>query len=199
MNDNDITLAAYEAKADEYVAKSPADISPQVKTWIDTLLHDVPLDAPLIEFGSGPGRDARYIASRGYTLTCTDATESFLEILRAAGFAARKLNLLTDDIEGSYDRAFANAVLLHFSPDELAGILKKVRSALTEDGQFGFTLKAGEGSAWSEGKLDMPRYFQYWNVERITQAVKDAGFSAAEVTAGPSPKGDEWLLVIASR
>ena len=78
-------------------------------------------------------------------------------MLRAQGLDADVVNLLSDDLaddtHGPYAAVLANAVFLHFTPSELSDVLAKVRAALSPDGVLGFSVKAGDGTEWSNHKL----------------------------------------------
>lgn len=199
MNDNDVTLKAYEAHAQLYLDAMNPSVDGPVKEWLDAITKELPKDADIIEFGSGTGRDARYLTDLGLHVQCTDASDSFRELLKKEGFDALKLNLLEDPIEGSYDVALANAVLLHFAPDETDKVLRKVHGALKDDGVFGFSVKEGEGEVWSEAKLGMPRYFHYWKEDGLREALQKAGYSSVTVLPGGLHKGSTWLFVIAKK
>lgn len=64
------------------------------KGWFDASLAGVPLKARILELGSAFGRDAAYIASKGYSVVCSDAAESFVSYLRGKGFRARLFNAI---------------------------------------------------------------------------------------------------------
>ena len=111
------------------------------------------------------------------------------------------LNLLTDPIPGEWDLILADAVLLHFTEAECLHVLSKVHAALRPGGRFAFTMKAGTGSGWSEEKIGAQRYLTYWSLRRLTDAVRQAGFSSvAELhqgwDSGEQPHA-QWLHVVA--
>lgn len=56
-------------------------------------------DASILEIGTGPGRDADYIESLGYSVTRSDAVESFIEYNKSKNKNIIKLNLYEDKIE----------------------------------------------------------------------------------------------------
>ena len=117
---NKKTLQSYEAHVTEYIAGTPQAVDGHVQDWIDRSLSYISAGSTILEIGSAFGRDADYIESHGYRVERTDATKSFVEFLRKHGHDAKVLNALTDELGGPYDMALANAVLLHFTPDEAA-------------------------------------------------------------------------------
>jgi predicted TPR repeat methyltransferase len=146
------------------------------------------------------GRDAAYLQEQGYTVECTDVTEGFVELLKEKGFAARKLNAITDSIGEQYDLILASAVLLHFTREEVAQVLRKIYQSLNDDGIFAFTLKEGEGEEWSSEKLDAPRFFCYWTADQIAEYLQDAGFEKIDISEGKvGARGVSWLQIIAKK
>lgn len=194
-SNNQETLTAYNEHVQEYIDGTPQEVNGAVKIWIDEALQGFDKNAKILEIGSAFGRDADYIETQGYTVQRTDATPGFVEYLQSKGHNAFMLNVLTDELEGGQDLIFADAVLLHFTAEEVQGVLGKIRSALSDNGQFAFTLKKGNGEEWSDAKLGSPRFFRYWQPEEIEATVSDVGFS--EVTV--SNNDPKWLHIHARR
>jgi SAM-dependent methyltransferase len=155
-NANATTLQAYEDHIQEYVDATPDQISGHVKAWIDQALAHTDKTSPVLELGSGTGRDASHIESLGYDVIRSDAAVGFVERLRSAGHEARIINALTDDLGGPSGMIFADAVFVHFTPDQVGLILNKVHQALTSGGILAFTVKQGLGSEWLSSKLNAP-------------------------------------------
>ena len=196
---NNRTIESYNGHIQEYIDGTPQEVSGVVKEWLDKSLADLPKDARILELGSAFGRDATYLQSMGFTVECTDATPSFVDLLREQGFNARLLNAITDDLPQGLDYVLANAVLLHFTREETAQVLSKVHASLNEGGRFAFTLKEGEGEEWSEAKLGVPRYFCYWTQEQVSQYLSDAGFDDVDITGDAETKNATWLQVVAKK
>jgi SAM-dependent methyltransferase len=194
---NQRTIAVYQDHVQDYLETTPQDMSNWGKDWLNHLLAGLPKTARIIEFGSATGRDAAYIQDQGYTIEATDATPAFVEMMQQRHLDARKLNLLTDPIEGQYDLILAIAVLLHFTPAEMKTVLAKIHAALKPGGTFAFTLKQGAGEEWASHKLGEPRYFCYWNKEDITAELAEAGFSRTDVEISPGRSDLVWLSIIA--
>jgi hypothetical protein len=200
MSENGQTLQSYEAHVQEYVDGTPQEVSGGIKEWIHLMLEELPQDASIIEIGSAFGRDAHYIEEHGYTVERTDATHGFVELLQQKGFTARDFNLITDEFDKQYNVVFANAVLLHFTRDELGLSLDKVHKALLENGRFVFSLKQGEGEVWSEDKLGSPRFFCYWTEPGIRKVLEQAGFQSTTITNSEFGNNNpKWLHIIANK
>lgn len=194
---NDQTLHSYQENIEGYVHHTPSDITQTVRHWIDRSLEFLPKSARILEVGSGFGRDAAYIEASGFGLECSDATKGFVDMLLEKGFNAHELNIVTDQMPGSFDFVFANAVLLHFEKHQVAEILKKIYQSLNPNGRFAFSLKQGSGEAWSSEKLNAPRYFCYWQKSEIEKLIEATGFSLWEVEKDSIHASATWLHIIA--
>ncbi len=200
MNDsNRHTIQAYEEHVQEYINGTAQDAGDIVKVWLDKALAGLPKDAAILEFGSALGRDAAYMQNLGYKVQCTDAVQAFVDLLKKKGFNARLLNAITDDIDGSYDLILAKAVLLHFTREETAQVLRKALDALNDGGTLAFTLKQGEGEKWSEEKLGAPRYFCFWTEEQMRPLLENSGFTDIKVTVDRVDANTAWLQITAKK
>lgn len=198
-NDNSLTLQSYQNKTQEYIdGTPPADDT--LKAWIDDCLGLIPKHGQILEIGSGFGRDAEYIKQRGFDIECSDAVPNFVEALKSRGFKTRLLNVLEDNIEGTYDMVFADAVLLHFTPEEAAQVTRKIYSALNNAGIFALRVKRGDGAAWSDAKLGEPRYFCYWQPESLKEMLGRCGFECLNMAAHHTDHNNaDWIGVIARK
>lgn len=195
-SENSQTIDSYESRFGEYISATIHTVQGPMKKWLDASVEGLPLDAQILELGSGFGRDAKYLQSKGYVLECSDATKSFITILIAQGFKTRQLNAITDDIKGQYDSIIANAVVLHFTDDEAETVVNKVYGALKPSGRFAFTVIKGEGDEWTDGKLGLPRYFNYWSEQDLTNLLQAAGYRNTVIeTVGKDGGGKKWLMV----
>ena len=166
-SDNRKTIEAYEAGVNAYNAAATPEVTGDSKEWIDAGLALLPNAASILELGSAHGRDADYMEARGFNVDRTDAARGFVEYMRHKGHSARELNALTDNYGGPYHMVYANAVLLHFTEQQIEEVLTRVRQALKDEGLFSFSVKIGDGSEWTATKLGLPRYFSYWHEEQI--------------------------------
>lgn len=191
----DLTLAAYQAGVDAYLAASTPPDSRPVADLLEELVRRVPPGGQVLEVGSGPGHDAQHLEDRGLVVDRTDATPAFVERLQQQGHRARLLDLRTGDLGGPYDAVLANAVLLHLDRSEAGRALAACRAATRDGGVLALTLKEGDGEAWSEAKLGRPRWFVYWREEPLRAALDAAGW---QVLALRHVEGrqEPWLHVL---
>jgi SAM-dependent methyltransferase len=189
----DATLAAYQSRAQEYLRGS-ARPAPELTAFLDRFAG-LARPGPVLEIGSGPGWDAGYLESQGIRVNRTDATPAFVSLLRAAGHEARLLDARADPLGGPYQGILANAVLHHLNRDQFEDVLRRARTAVVAGGVLGFTVKEGDGAAWSEHKLGLPRHFTYWREPAVRAALQRAGWPGASIEHVVGP--DRWLYVLA--
>ncbi len=96
------------------------------------------------------------------------------------------------------DAVWANACLLHVHRADLPTVLTRLRAVTRQGGLLRFSVKEGEGEAWSgHGPVAAPRLFIYWLEPELRAVVERAGWTAIRVgrVHGPSAA---WLEVWAS-
>ncbi|WP_432878839.1 class I SAM-dependent methyltransferase [Kribbella sp. CA-245084] len=190
--DNEVTLSAYEQAAEKFRDSIPTAANDQL---IDLLGERVGPGARVLEIGSGTGRDALELERRGFVVRRTDATQAFIEMMRADGHAVDRLNALTDDFGGPYDAVFADAVFLHFDRPGLAQVLRKAaRSAPV----LAFATREGKGEEWSDRNLDLPRHFVLWQEDALREVLTSTGWEVRRLDRGEGKFG-MWFYVLATR
>lgn len=196
QNDNSRTLQSYQDKTQEYVDGTPP-IDSVLKDWLDRSLSLIARDGIILEVGSGFGRDAAYVRDQGFTIECSDAVPNFVELLQKHGFKARYLDLLKDEIESGYDMVLADAVLLHFTPEEATSVALKIYGALKENGIFALRMKQGNGPVWTEEKLGEPRYFYYWKTNELKDMLTECGFEWLSMSESFTAHNNaSWMHII---
>jgi SAM-dependent methyltransferase len=191
-SDNELTLATYEQAAERFRESIPTD--PNV-LLIDLLAAATGPAARVLELGSGTGRDAIELERRGFVVRRTDATQAFVEMMRADGYAADRLNAITDDFGGPYDAVFADAVFLHFDRAQLAEVLRKAARAAPV---LAFTTREGKGEEWSNRNLDLPRHFVLWQENPLRDLLTTTGWTVEHLTRGETRIG-LWFHILARR
>ena len=194
VSSNALTLQSYELGVQEYINGTAAEVSGTFKDWIDATLASLSSNAKIMEIGSGFGRDANYIESFGFTVERTDATEAFVTFLQSQGHSARRFNVLMDAFHAHYDLIFANAVFLHFTPQEMEKVLQKIHAALRDNGVLAFSVKKGEGEEWTNAKLGQPRYFCYWDQATLVPFLEKANFEVVTIS-----EDNRFLQIISKR
>jgi SAM-dependent methyltransferase len=195
-NDNAVTLAAYEQAAERFRESIPKEPGEELLKLFELILERAGAGASVLELGSGTGLDAIDLERRGFVVRRTDAAEAFVEMMRAEGYPADRLNALTDDFGGPYDVVFADAVFLHFDRDELGEVLRKAAQAAP---LLIFTTPEGDGDEWSNRFLDLPRHFVQWREKPLRDLLTATGWAVEHLARGESRFGRQWLYVLASR
>ncbi|RLK52834.1 GNAT family N-acetyltransferase [Microbacterium telephonicum] len=194
----DLTLAAYRAGALRFIQTTP--IGPYRSPLADDLLALVREGGSVLELGTGPGRDADALEAAGLVVDRTDAAGPFVTLQKAAGHAARMLDVRAADFGGPYDAVFANAVLPHVDRPELPRVLGTALRATVPGGVIAASFKEGDGEGWSTHKLDAPRHYVYWRAAPLAAAFTAAGWSDVRVRDITTPgAADRWLGVTARR
>jgi cyclopropane fatty-acyl-phospholipid synthase-like methyltransferase len=125
----------------------------------------------------------------------TDGTPAFVDMMRSEGFEAHVLDLRSDDLGGPFEAIPAVAVLLHLDRAQFETFLYRAHAALTHRGLLAFTVKEGDGSAWTTEKLDLPRFFTYWREPGLRELMARTGWTPLVVDRIAS--NDPWIFVIA--
>jgi len=192
----DITLAAYQEAAGEYLRNS-ARPAPEQIAYLDRFAGLVG-SGLVLEIGSGPGWDADHLESCGLRVVRTDAVPAFVERLRAAGHDARLLDVRTGELGGPYQAVLANAVLPHLDRDQFKDALQRARCAVVAGGALGFTVKEGDGAGWSDHKLGLPRHFTYWREPALRAVLHRTGWRV-DYLDHVAVRDNCWLRVLARR
>ncbi len=189
----DTTLATYQTAARRYLDTfTPL---PALVTFLDRFAELVG-DGTVLELGSGSGWGARYLEDRGLTVIRTDATQAFIDVMLADGHQAKLLDIRTDDLGGPYAAVLADAVLLHLNRNQFTDVITRARGAVVPGGVFAFTVKEGDGSAWTQTKLDLPRHFTYWREAPLLEILDRSGWSVASLDHIRG-RTEPWLYVLA--
>jgi 2-polyprenyl-3-methyl-5-hydroxy-6-metoxy-1,4-benzoquinol methylase len=192
------TIQSYNKHISEYISGTSHKAHPAINAWIDASLAYLAKGSKVLELGSGFGRDADYIESKGFIVDRTDASEGFIDYLQKNGKSARLLNVLTDSYGESYDMVFANAVLLHFRPKDVNKILSRAKASLKSNGILAFSIKEGIGEAWITQKVPAPRFFHFFDLTSIDRIVAQNGLKRLSATTAKTKK-DVWIHVIAQK
>lgn len=194
----DATLAAYEHGVDEYIAASPAAPSEAYARFRASIMDLLPPNAHMLEVGTGPGHDAAFFETKGFVVQRTDATAAFVARLRRSGHSALFLDVTTDDFGGPFDVVFANAVFVHLTTSQFGDALERAAQAVTPTGLLAFTVKEGDGEAWTTAKLAQPRYFRYWRQAALEDKLAHAGWTPLSIDPVQG-RLEPWLYAICRR
>jgi SAM-dependent methyltransferase len=168
-----VTLAHYEQRAAEFRAgTSDHDVSQN----IDALLRHIEGEPPftILDFGCGPGRDLKTLASLGHKAIGLDGAPAFVAMARAqSGCEVWQQDFLNLDLPlEHFDGIFANASLFHVPSQELPRVLRDLHGALKPAGVLFSSNPRGENEEnWNRG-----RYGAYHDLAAWRKYMSDAGF-----------------------
>ena len=199
MATDEDTVRSYEVTASEYVAEA-AIIPAWVLHEIDAFVSAIGGTGRILEIGSGGGRDAREFGRRGLSVRCTDVTQGFVNLLRADGFEADRLDPLTDDLADPrhpgrlYDGVWSCACLFHVERHDLVVVLGRLAEATRSGGRIHASFKEGDGGVRATSTSDPRRRYAdtLWREPDLRAQFVAAGWLVDEIGAhGATP----WLAV----
>lgn len=189
------TLGFYAAEADVYAAR---DRPPSKE--LTAFLAALAPGARILELGCGGGQDSADMIARGYYVDPTDGSpELAREAERRLGRPVRVMLFDQLDAREMYDGVWANACLLHVPRAELAGVIKRVLTALKSGGVFYASYKAGAG----EGRDAFDRYYNYPSAEWLRSIYAPMGWASVKIDEAQGGGYDQlptvWLHVTAMK
>ena len=193
------TLAAYEAKADEYAEKFAATSGENrhVVAFLDGLPHP----ADLLDLGCGTGNAVVEMAARGHRVTGLDPSEAMLAHARKRAPDATFRVATFDDVTevAAYDGVYANFSLLHAPRAEFPRHLKAIATSLRPRGRFHIGMKTGVNAARDR----LGRHYTYYGEAELRDALATASFTILSETKGAS-KGlagdvEPWMILLAEK
>lgn len=131
-------------------------------------LSKLPHGGGILDFGCGSGRDTRYFLNQGYRVVAIDGSERLCKLASEYTGISVKNMLFQElaDVE-IYDGVWACSSILHLPYDDLKEVMKKIATALKEQGIFYTSFKYGTFEGQRNG-----RYFTDMSEEKFADLVK---------------------------
>ncbi|MGH7254559.1 MAG: class I SAM-dependent methyltransferase [Nitrospirales bacterium] len=187
-------------------------LAPYLRQWsrrryrqpkhLRSLLATLPPDARVLDLGSGPGQDARFLRRQGYTVVGVDLTWA---MLRHARRRSRRLFLVQADLRNlpfrsdhPFEAVWAAASLIHLPKRALPAVLRAFRRIVGPAGTLGATLLHGRGAGYLRAGWIPDRYCSRWHKAELARAVRQAKWEILSLTtvANRERKG-RWLNLLA--
>ena len=155
----------------------------------------------ILDLGCGSGRDSLDFYERGYDVTPLDGAEEMCRLAEVHTDLEVLCEKYEDmDFDDAFEGVWAREAFIHVPKDEIAGVLQKVREALTRKGVFYTCVSEGEFEGFS-GEL----YYSDYEKEELEEILTDCGFKVLEiwevrdddVRRGYEGKG--WIHVLAQK
>lgn len=191
---NKNTLSYYDEKAKEFCENTVnADVSPQRDRFLSYLKEG----ASILDFGCGSGRDTKAFLDLGYKVEAIDGS---VELCKTASeyTGIEVKNMLFQDLNDveKYDGIWACSSILHVSKTDLKSVLKKMVTALKDDGVIYTSFKYGDFEGERNG-----RYFSDFTEESFREYISDCpdvSIVDSWITGDVRPgRGEEkWLNLI---
>ena len=142
----------------------------------------------VLDIGCGEGKDAVYMAQRGYTVTAFDLTESGIrKTLRLAGErGVKNIHAYVDDIndfetDGQFDIIYSTGTIQYLKAENIAGFFEKVKRITRPNGLNYFNVFVEkpflelppdwdrEEKMWKSGELFT--WYADWKIHLIDEVI----------------------------
>ena len=187
------TLTYYNTNTSSFVEST--QLVQMTEAW-SRFTAKLPASSIILDFGCGSGRDTKYFREHGYQGEAIDASEELCKFASAYTGITVKKQLFTELSEvQKYDAIWACSSILHATSDELVIIMRKIWTALKDNGFIYTSFKYGTFDGERNG-----RYFTDMTEESLSALLnKTTGFFIEEqwITSDVSPGREEekWLNV----
>ena len=191
---NNKTLDFYNKNAENFVSGT---VSVDFKQTQDKFLNRLKPNGYILDFGCGSGRDTKYFLKSGFQVDAIDGSSDLCKIASEyTGLEVKQMLFQELDSIGKYDGIWACSSILHLPKKELKLVLRKMGTALKENGIIYTSFKYGEFEGERNG-----RYFTDFTIEMFTFFLQDIDNLKVEeywITGDVRPgRGEEkWLNLI---
>ena len=199
MNERvDRTRRTYDKVAGRFLGNTR--VRAVVLPWLGRFAEHLGTGATVLDVGAGPGCDSAELRRLGLRAISLDLSLGML----AAGlpeFPGPRVQADARHLpfrDGSVAGVWANASLLHLSPEEAAAALREARRVVCGFGLLHISVKAGAGAAWESERYGEARWFQYWSEADLDALLTAAGFTVIASWSNSTPRAD-WLVRHATR
>lgn len=187
----------YEKHAHVYIQNnSTGDVGGGTpESRVELIKKYLPVGKKIFEIGSGGGIDAKLLVEAGYDVTASDFTQSFVKVLEGKGLNTVFFDAKKDTVPEEYDAIYANAVFLHFSPDEIKTFLNRNKSKLVNEKILFTSFLSGFGHHRSARSRGFERDFYYYNYGFLKHLFETCGF---KIIYNLDIAGGKWIHIIAT-
>ena len=191
------TLRYYTDNLDSFFGNTlAADMSEARNKFLDAL----PKGAYILDFGCGSGRDTKAFLEAGYLVDATDGSYELCEkASEYTGIQVKQLLFQELNAIDTYDGVWACASILHLPKEELKEVIRKISTALKQNGVLYTSFKYGV----FEG-VRQDRYFTDFTKETLTDFWADiSSFQIFDTwitqDVRPGREEEQWINLLARR
>ena len=151
----------------------------------------------ILDLGCGPANASAQMKAQGFSVDPMDASSEMIRKANEVHDIGARLGTFDDIHEiDTYDGVWANFSLLHAPRAKFPKYLKRIHSALKDEGIFHIGMKLGTG----EGPDHLGRYYIYYEEAELTDLIANSGFSKLSTRTGKG-KGlagtvDPWIIML---
>lgn len=189
----ELTLAAYNHDLDGYLAKLPPN--DVVEQTIDSIIPYLTKENAILEIGSGTGRDADYLESKGFPVIRTEISQTFINWQQSRSKEITPFNILTQTYSPKQHAMLMNGVFVHFNEEEAKQVLKNCYESLEENGLLFINTKDGDTEELTTN-MSIPRFMKKWPLEKLSQLIAEIGLKVIETKLS---KDGAWRLYIVKK
>ncbi|SRR6266404_1937379 len=145
---------------------------------LDAFASSLPAAALVVDLGAGPAFDSAELRLRGLRAVSIDLSLGMLQV-GVPEFPGPRVQADMRQLpfhSASVSGVWANACLLHLTPQEATTALREARRVLQDGGVIHLSVKLGSGSEWEVARYGQARWFQYWSAGALDTALQEAGF-----------------------
>lgn len=163
----------------------------------DRFLSFLPINAFILDFGCGSGRDTKYFMEHGYRVEATDGSEELCKLASTYTGVSVKYMLFQElDEQKKYDGIWACSSILHLSKDELKNVMQRMLCALKDDGVIYTSFKYGTFEGERNG-----RYFTDFTkktFDGFLSGIRHVKIEEQWLTGDvrPGRESEQWLNLI---
>jgi ubiquinone/menaquinone biosynthesis C-methylase UbiE len=165
----------------------------KTKDWIvkpsifaESVMKHFPLDAKLLDLGTGQGQDALFFASNNFEVTAVDSSDQALEFAKDSDKQSL-VNFVSADIsqklpfeDSSFDIVYSHLALHYFDTETTKRLFQEINRVLKPEGVLAFLVNSISDPEISEAEEVEENYFKlgsiykrYFDVDSALQFAKD--------------------------
>ena len=188
------TLKYYDMNAEKFVEGT---VSVDFVATQNKFLDKLPVNASILDFGCGSGRDTKYFLDHGMNVEAIDGSKVLCKMASEyTGIEVKQMIFQELDEIEKYDGIWACSSILHLSKFELLSVLKKMIVALKDNGIIYTSFKYGE----FEGNRN-DRYFTDFTIDSFKNFIKNVDNISIEeywITddVRPGRETEKWLNLL---